>query len=155
MQRISGPGDALEAFRAMLEKYEIQTVRDDLRRTGEALEAVDDQRSELDTERGAIQTTLEGLASEADSSRLRLERHRLSEELQGHALDWAVRTVADSLIRQAQSKFEQERQPDVIRQADVSSSTSPMVPIRPCFPRWVVPGSRSGTPLASTKRRTS
>ena len=96
----------------------MQTIRDDLRRTGEALEAVDDQRSELDTERGAIRTTLDGLASEEDSSRLRLERHRLSEELQGHARDWAARTIAESLIRQAQSKFEKERQPDVIRHAE-------------------------------------
>ena len=118
LQRISGPGDALDAFRASLEKSEMQTIRDDLRRTGEALEAVDDQRSELDTERGAIRTTLDGLASEEDSSRLRLERHRLSEELQGHARDWAARTIAESLIRQAQSKFEQERQPDVIRHAE-------------------------------------
>ena len=44
--------------------------------------------------------------------------HRLSEELQGHAQDWAVRTIAESLIRQAQSKFEKERQPDVIRHAE-------------------------------------
>ena len=63
-------------------------------------------------------TTLDALASDEDSSRLRPERHRLSEELQGHARDWAVRAIAESLIRQAQSKFEQERQPDVIRHAE-------------------------------------
>ena len=39
-------------------------------------------------------------------------------ELQGHARDWAVRTIAESLIRQAQSKLEKERQPDVIRHAE-------------------------------------
>ena len=80
MQRISGPGDALEALR----------------------------------------TTPDGLASEEDSSRLRLDRHRLSEELQGHARDWAVRTIAESLIRRAQSKFERERPPDEIRHAERS-----------------------------------
>ena len=31
---------------------------------------------------------------------------------------WAVRAIAESLIRQAQSKFEKERQPEVIRQAE-------------------------------------
>ena len=72
----------------------------------------------MDTERGAIQTRFSDLASEEDSSRLRLERHRLSEELQGYGRDWAVRTIAESLIRQAQSKFEKERQPDVIRHAE-------------------------------------
>ena len=118
MQRISGPGDALEAFRTTLTKTDIQTVHDDIRKCDADLEAIDELRSELDTERGAIQTRLDGLASEEDSSRLRLERHRLSEELQGHARDWAVRTIAESLIRLAQSKFEQERQPDVIRHAE-------------------------------------
>ena len=118
MQVISGPGDALEEFRNTLSKTDIQTIRDEIRKREADLEDIDTKRSELDAERGSIRTTLDGLASEEDSSRLRLERHRLSEELQGHARDWAVRAVAESLIRRAQSKFEKERQPDVIRHAE-------------------------------------
>ena len=118
MQRISGPGDALEALRDTLAKTDAQSIRDGIRQCETELEDIDALRSELDTERGSIRTTLDGLAGEEDSSRLRLERHRLSEELQGHARDWAVRTIAESLIRQAQSKFEKERQPDVIRHAE-------------------------------------
>ena len=118
MQRISGPGDALETLRTTLAKTDIQTIRDDVHECEAKLEEIDARRSELDTERGSIQATLEGLAGEEDSSRLRLERHRLSEELQGHAREWAVRTIAESLIKRAQSKFEKERQPDVIRHAE-------------------------------------
>ena len=118
MQRISGPGDALDTLRDTLAKTDVQSIRDDIRQCETQLEEIDAHRSELDTKRGSIRTTLDGLASEEDSSRLRLERHRLSEELQGHARDWAVRAIAESLIRQAQSKFEQERQPDVIRHAE-------------------------------------
>ncbi len=118
MQRISGPGDALDSLRTTLSKTDLQTIRDGVRECEAQLGDIDEQRSELDTERGAVRTTLDGLAGEEDSSRLRLERHRLSEELQGHARDWAVRTIAESLIRQAQNKFERERQPDVIRHAE-------------------------------------
>ena len=118
MQRISGPGDALDTLRDTLTNTDVQSIRDDIRQREADLAEIDARRSELDTERGSIRTTLDGLASEEDSSRLRLERHRLSEELQGHARDWAVRAIAESLIRQAQSKFEQERQPDVIRHAE-------------------------------------
>ena len=118
MQRISGPGDALETLRTTLADTDLQTIRDDVRRCEAELTEIDAERSELDTERGSIRTTLEGFAGEEDSSRLRLERHRLAEELRGHARDWAVRTIAESLIRQAQSKFEKERQPDVIRHAE-------------------------------------
>ena len=115
MQRISGPGDALADLRHALDATDIRSIRDYIRECEAELEEIDVQRSELDTERGSIQTTLEGLAGEEDSSKLRLEHHRLSEELRGHARNWAVRTIAESLIRQAQSKFEKERQPDVIR----------------------------------------
>ncbi len=118
MQRISGPGDALDTLRDTLAKTDVQSIRDGIRQCETELEEIDGLRSELDTERGSIRTTLDGLASDEDSSRLRLERHRLSEELQGHARDWAMRAIAESLIRQAQSKFEQERQPDVIRHAE-------------------------------------
>ena len=118
MQRLSGPGDALDSLRTTLSRTDLQTIRNGVRECKAQLEEIDTQRSELDTARGSIRTTLEGLASEEDSSRLRLERHRLSEELQGHARDWAVLTIAENLIRQAQSKFERERQPDVIRHAE-------------------------------------
>ena len=118
MQRISGPGEALDTLRDTLAKTDVQSIRDDIRQRDTELEDIEALRSELDTERGSIRTTLDGLASEEDSSRLRLERHRLSEELQGNARDWAVRAVAENLIRQAQSKFEKERQPDVIRHAE-------------------------------------
>ena len=118
MQRISGPGDALSALRTALSETDLHTIRDGVRQCEAELEETDAQRSELDTERGAIQTRLDGLANEEDSSRLRLERHRVAEELQGRARDWAVLTIAESLIRQAQSKFERERQPDVIHHAE-------------------------------------
>ena len=118
MQRISGPGKALDTLRDTLANTDIQSIRDDVRQCETTLEETEARRSELDTERGSIRAMLDGLASEEDSSRLRLERHRLSEELQEHARDWAVRAIAESLIRQAQSKFEQERQPDVIRHAE-------------------------------------
>ena len=118
MRRIGGPGAALDTLRDTLAKTDVQSIRDGIRQSETELEEIEARRSELDTERGSIRTTLDGLASEEDSSRLRLERHRLSEELQGHARDWAVCAIAESLIRQAQSKFEQERQPDVIRHAE-------------------------------------
>ena len=58
MQRMSGPGDALEALRTTLSKTDLQTIRDDVRQCEALLEEIDGQRSELDTERGAIRTTL-------------------------------------------------------------------------------------------------
>ena len=37
--------------------------------------------------------------------------------MRGHARAWTVRTVAKNLLKEAQAKFEQERQPGVLRDA--------------------------------------
>ena len=58
MQRIGGPGDVLEALRTTLAATDIQTVHDGVREFEMDLEEVDARRSELDTERGSIRTTL-------------------------------------------------------------------------------------------------
>ena len=118
LQRISGPDEALEALRTKLSETNVQITNDEIRQGATDLEEIDAQRSDLDAERGSIRTTLDGLLSEDDSSRLRAERHRLSEVLHGYARDWAVRTIAENLIKEAQSKFERERQPDVIRHSE-------------------------------------
>ena len=118
LQRISGPNEALEALRTKLSETNIQTTNEEIRQGATGLEEINAQRSDLDAERGSVRTTLYGLLSEEDSSRLRSERHRLSEVLHGHARDWAVRTIAENLIKEAQSKFERERQPDVIRHSE-------------------------------------
>ena len=65
--------------------------------------------------RGEAQAELRRLTSEEESSRLRMERNQLLEQIQGHAREWAVYAITENLLKEAQSKFERERQPDVIR----------------------------------------
>ena len=115
LQRLSGPGDAFEAFMERLGETDLQAISDAIR---EAMEdgdhcAADVER--LSTVRGEAQAELRCLTSEEESSRLRMERNQLLEQIQGHAREWAVCAIAGNLLKEAQSKFERERQPDVIR----------------------------------------
>ena len=118
LQRLSGPGERLEALKKQLEDTDIQTIRDEKRLREEEIEHADAEIRELSTKRGSIQSDLKSLTGEEESSRLRAERHRLLEEMGGHARDWAVRTIAENLLKEAQGKYERERQPNVVRLAE-------------------------------------
>ena len=58
------------------------------------------------------------MLGEEESSRLRAEGHRLREQMDGHAREWAIRMVAENLLREARGRFEKERQPDVLRHSE-------------------------------------
>ena len=118
LQRISGPGAALDTLQTELAQSNADTIDDAIRRSEQDLKEIDDPISSLLNEQGAIRNSLDGLLSEEDSSRLRADRHRLLEEMRHHAREWTVLTLAENLLREAQAKFERERQPDVIRHSE-------------------------------------
>ena len=118
LQRISGPVPALDALQAELARSNTDTIADDIRRVEQELAEVNERIEAMVSERTTTQNSLNSLRSEEDSSRLRAERHRLREGMRSHAREWAVRTIAQNLLRVAQSKFEKERQPDVIRHSE-------------------------------------
>ena len=118
LQRLSGPGEPLAALKKQLRDTDIQAIRDEARRAKEKHDAVDKDINRSSTERGKIQSDLKRLTGEEESSRLRAERQRLLEEMRGHAREWAVGTIAENLLKEAQRKFEKERQPGVVRHAE-------------------------------------
>ncbi len=115
LQRLSGPGDAFEAFMERLGETDLQAISDAIREATEDGDHCAADVERLSTVRGEAQAELRRLTSEEESSRLRMERNQLLEQIQGHAREWAVCAIAGNLLKEAQSKFERERQPDVIR----------------------------------------
>lgn len=118
LQRLSGPGDALERLKADLADTNPQTIAEAIAALEEERAAADDQLEELSTDRGSIQTELQGLVGEEESSRLRMERNVLMEQIKGHAREWTKLTLAQQLLNEARRKFERERQPGVVRHAE-------------------------------------
>ncbi len=117
LQRLSGPGEPLQSLIADLQRTDLQSISDKIAALEEEEAAVGAQHDELLTERGSIQTDLANLASEEESSRLRMQRNILLEQLRGHAHDWSRLTLAHNLLNETRRKFERERQPDVVRHA--------------------------------------
>lgn len=117
LQRISGPGEPLNSLTAELRSTDRQTVDAEIRRLEEERAEADSAIEKLSTERGSIQTERNGLMNEEESSALRLQRNVLLEQIQVHAHEWTKLTIARNLLEEARRKFEQERQPGVVRHA--------------------------------------
>ena len=115
LRRISGAGAEFETLKHRLAAANPTGIAEQIDRCEAELEALDRTRSEFDTERGSVTTEREQLLGEEESSRLRAEGHRLREQIDGHARAWAVRTIAENLLKEARGRFEKERQPDVLR----------------------------------------
>ena len=115
LQRVSGPGERLDSLKEELRNTDIHSIQTEALRAEEELKSVIERIDRLNRDLGSIQNDLKRLVGEEDSSKLRAERHRLLEKMRGLAREWSVRTIAENLLKEAQRKFERERQPDVVR----------------------------------------
>ncbi len=118
LQRISGPGKPLENLKVDLADTDSQSIADEIDGLEEERAISNARREELSTERGSIRADLKGLMGEEESSRLRMERNVLLEQIKDHAREWTRLTLARNLLEEARRKFEQERQPGVVRHAE-------------------------------------
>ena len=117
LERLSGPGERLEAFRERLAASDPDLLSDESAALSARLAEVEGIRNALREERGGIDAELAQLAGEEESSELRLRRNALEEQLREQAREWSRLTIAEALLDRTRQKFEEERQPSVIRYA--------------------------------------
>ena len=117
LEWFSGPGQRFDAFREALANADPNRLGDESARLSELHAEVDARRNVLREERGGIDTELAQLTGEEESSALRIRRSTLEEQLREHAREWSRLTIAEALLEKTRQKFEQERQPSVIRHA--------------------------------------
>ena len=117
LEWLSGPGERFDAFREALATADPNRLGDESARLSELHAEVDARRNALREERGGIDTELAQLTSEEESSALRVRRSTLEEQLRERAREWSRFTIAEALLEKTSQKFEQERQPSVIRHA--------------------------------------
>lgn len=117
LRRLSGPGDPYRALIEALTNSNPADLDQQIAQLSRDYEDAEDRRGELQTELGSVIAELERLDSDERQSRLQAERAVLVEELREIARRWASLSVARALLDRAQRKFEEERQPDVLRHA--------------------------------------
>ena len=118
LSRLSGPDERLAAFRGSLAASDPNLLRDESRVLSEQIDALNSRRDELNQKHGGNATEIDRLAAEEESSELRIRRNMLMEILREDAREWSRLTIAGVILDRTQRKFEQERQPNVIRYAE-------------------------------------
>jgi uncharacterized protein YhaN len=87
----------------------------------ESLKSQLDELEEADTayrdELANLRVTIEGLSSDEQASEWRATREELRQELRELAGQWSRCVIAESLLKEARTKYEEERQPAVVRRA--------------------------------------
>ncbi len=118
LSRLSGPDDRLVAFRNSLAASDPDLLRDEPRLLSERIDALNSRRDDLNQEHGGNASEIDRLAAEEESSELRIRQNILMEQLQEDTWEWSRLTIAGVILERTQRKFEQERQPSVIRHAE-------------------------------------
>jgi len=81
------------------------------------LKTLGDRLERHKAEKAKSEERSEWLAKDERSGELRYEEQILKEELAAAAEEWCVNRLALALMRMARTRFERDRQPDVIREA--------------------------------------
>jgi len=117
LERLSGPGDRLDDFQEQMAGTDQIQLSEESTTVSERLREVEETRSTLQEERGRIENELERLTGEEESSRLRMRRSILLEQLRDSARAWSRLTMTEELLNRTRQKFEVERQPRVVQHA--------------------------------------
>lgn len=120
---LSGPGDAFERFRARLAAStyaEIETAADVAR---QRLKDTETHRDELLNEAARIRERLSLMTDGTKTSNLLAQRESLKQELVELARKWSQLTIARAILERARKRWEEERQPGVVHDAQEFFST--------------------------------
>ena len=112
----SGERD-LDAVRSAFASTTKEETDEEVRRAESTLEELMQRTTDETEERGRLQARMQALSGDEDSSRLRGRREELVEELRVLAAEWSKHVVARSLLVRARNRYEEHRQPDVVRRA--------------------------------------
>lgn len=123
LRAVSGPGEAHERLQSALSETDAAGIEARLAETEATAKALAERRTERNEQLWSAERRLEELATDSRASDLRTRRADLTEELRVATGDWSRLTIARVLLERARKKFEQERQPEVIRSAQGYFST--------------------------------
>ena len=122
LERIAGR-DRLETFLGELEAANPEQLQQMQREVGERITEIEKDLEAKSRECGKTNEQIRVIESEKESSELRLRQSILREQLQIEAQRWSVLTIGRALLAETRLKYERERQPAVIQEAQRFFST--------------------------------
>jgi uncharacterized protein YhaN len=117
LERIAGREEALDAFVRELEGADPEELQQRKREADEDLTRIESELEAMGQDRGQVTEQIRQLETEEESSELRLRLSVLREQINDEAHRWSVLTFAKALLEETRLKYERERQPAVIQEA--------------------------------------
>ena len=108
----------LDALRGVLGSTTKEEIDEGFRSETAELAGLERRVTGQDEERGRLRLRMQQLSGDEDASRLRGRRAELVEAVRRLAAEWSTLVVARSLLVKARHRYEEERQPDVVRRAE-------------------------------------
>ena len=118
LRQLAGSGDALERLKAELKQATPESLRTEVNELKEAVEGNEQERTDAADGRGRLKAQLERLESSEELSWLRVKEKACRAEFESSAEEWSALRIAEHLIDRAREKYERERRPDVLKDAE-------------------------------------
>ncbi len=123
LERIAGRDRVLEAFMKELETADPEQLYQAKQEAEEWLASTEEELATMEREKGQVMEQLRQLETQEESSRLRLRLSVLREQISAEAEKWSVLTIAKAMLEETRLKYERERQPAVIQEAQAFFSS--------------------------------
>jgi uncharacterized protein YhaN len=117
LERVAGREEALDAFMQELEGTDPEELQQKKRDADEYLERIESELESMGEERGQVIEQIRQLETEEESSELRVRLSVLKEKINDEAQKWSVLAFVKTLLEETRLKYERERQPAVIQEA--------------------------------------
>jgi uncharacterized protein YhaN len=114
-----GSPDKLEEYITELKDVSFDSLEEEIEILQVQQDQAEQEREELNRRLGENNKDLEQVSTETRAGEIRLERSVAVEQLDNLAERWAVLTLAAHTVRLAMEKYEKERQPEVLRHAEI------------------------------------
>jgi uncharacterized protein YhaN len=114
---IAGSPESVDALRAELRGRDLSTVEVERAAAADEADSIDAEERSLVATVGELDATIRALESAEELGTLRQELAGLEGRAAALATEWAVKAIAARLLTETRSRYELERQPDVIRAA--------------------------------------
>ena len=117
IKRISGDGKLYSNFINELKETSLEDSKERGLQLKERLEEIENNLSELREKRGGIAKEIEQIERREEGSSLRMRKTVKMQKLKKKSDEWSILTLARTIMGKAIEKYEQERQPGVIKEA--------------------------------------
>jgi uncharacterized protein YhaN len=114
---IAGGPEAVDALRFELRSRDLSSVEADLAAISEKAEALEAEERRVVARIGELDARIRSLEAADELGTLRQELAGLEGQAASLATEWAIRAVTGRLLTETRSRYERERQPDVVRAA--------------------------------------